>query len=202
MYIEGPIHKYLEDLAARKPAPGGGSAAALQAAMGVALMSMVANYTVGNEKYKDVEKRAADLLVKSDRYRTELGELVDKDVEAYKNLSEGMKKHKKGTQELEDVYKKAIEPPYETCKIASECLKLCGELVEIGNRNLITDTAIAAIMLEGAFFSAKYNVYINLKYMNDMKFIESVHRFLSPLEKEMPRLREEIIEKCEDVIAK
>ena len=56
-------------------------------------------------------------------------------------------------------------PPYEVCKISADCLKLCDELVICGNKNLITDTAIAAICLEGAFFSAKFNVYINLKYI-------------------------------------
>ena len=46
MYVKGSIEEYLNDLAARKPAPGGGSAAALQAATGVALMSMVANAAI------------------------------------------------------------------------------------------------------------------------------------------------------------
>ena len=31
MYIKGPVETYLNDLAAKKPAPGGGSAAALEA---------------------------------------------------------------------------------------------------------------------------------------------------------------------------
>ena len=34
MYIKGSIETYLNDLSARKPAPGGGSAAALNAAIG------------------------------------------------------------------------------------------------------------------------------------------------------------------------
>jgi formiminotetrahydrofolate cyclodeaminase len=95
-----------------------------------------------------------------------------------------------------------LRPPYEVCKICAECLRLCEKLVACGNKNLITDTAIAAIMLEGAFFAAKYNVYINLKYVKDADFIGSVHGVLQPLEEELPGLKEKILEKCEDVISK
>jgi len=57
MYLNGSIKEYLKDLAARKPAPGGGSAAALSAAVGASLISMVANYTVGNPSSKMLKKR-------------------------------------------------------------------------------------------------------------------------------------------------
>jgi formiminotetrahydrofolate cyclodeaminase len=202
MYIDRPIKDYLDDLSARKPAPGGGSAAALAASIGVSLMSMVANYTIGNPKYKDAERTIADMLLKIDKYNGELQAIIDKDVEAYSKLSKGMKEHAKDQAKLDELYKEALDPPFEICKITAECLKLCDKLADCGNKNLITDTAIAAIMLEGAYFSAKYNVYINLKYIKDMDFIGKVHGTLSPLEEEMPRLKEEILEKCEDVIEK
>lgn len=202
MYIDKPLSQYLEDLAAKMPAPGGGSAAALSAAIGVSLMSMVANYTVKNPKYKDVEEKVADILVKAENARIDLAGLVDEDVEAYTKLSEGIKTCKNNPAKLEEVYKEAVEPPFEICKIASECLKLCSVLADCGNKNLVTDTAIAAILLEGAFFSAKYNVYINLKYIKDLKYIEGIHKVLSPLEETMPKLKEDILEKCEDVISK
>jgi len=203
MYIKGSIEKYLDDLAAKKPAPGGGSAAALQAATGVALMSMVANYTAGTQ----------GILKKTEDARKKLQALIDDDVEAYGKLSKAMKEtphhslrsgtgQAKDPAKLDKFFKEAVEPPYEVCKISAECLKLCEELVERGNKNLITDTAIAAICLEGAFFAAKYNVYINLKYIKDMDFIGEVHKVLQPLEEEMLKLKEEILEKCEDVIAK
>ena len=53
MYIDKPLKTYLEDLAAKQPTPGGGSAAALSAAIGVSLMTMSANYTKDNPRYKD-----------------------------------------------------------------------------------------------------------------------------------------------------
>jgi len=202
MYIERPLREYMDDLAARKPAPGGGSAAALSASIGAALLSMVANYTVGNPKYKDAEQKAGEILTKTEKFRDELQGLVDRDVEVYNKLSREMKKTSGDAAKTEALYREAAAVPFEICKIASECLRLCGELVDCGNKNLITDTAIAAIMLEGAFFSAKFNVYINLKYISDIEYVGRIHGVLAPLEERLPGLKEEILEKCEDVIAK
>ena len=200
MYLGRPIKEYLDDLSAKRQSPGGGSAAALEAATGAALMSMVANYTIGNPKYKDCEKKAVDSLKKSEAARKRLQLLIDADVEAYNKLSKAKKERAKDAGQMDAAYKEALRPPYEVCKISAECLKLCVGLVECGNKNLVTDTAIAAIMLEGAFFAAKFNVYINLKYIKDMGFIGEVHNLLQPLEEELPKLKEEILEKCEDVI--
>jgi len=189
MYIKESIETYLNDLSARKPAPGGGSAAALNAAVGVSLMSMVANYTEGMQ----------DILKKTEDARKKLQALVDADVETYGKLSKAMKECKDPAR-LEISFKEAAKPPYEVCRLSTECLKLCKDLAERGNKNLITDVAIAAICLEGAFFAAKYNVYINLKYIKDMDFIGQMHKMLQPLEEEMPKLKEDILEKCEEVI--
>lgn len=200
MYIKGSIKAYLDDLAAKKPAPGGGSAAALSAAIGAGLVSMVANYTVGNPAHKACRDEIADILVRAENYRMELEALVDEDIEAYGRLSEGLKAPGKDRDGIEALYKEAVVPPFETCKIASECLRLCKTIAGCGNKKLITDVAVAAILLEGAFFSAKFNVYINLKYIKDMEYAGGVHGVLAGLEEELPALKEEILEMCEEVI--
>lgn len=200
MYINKSIKVYLDDLAAKKPVPGGGSAAALSAAIGVGLMSMTANYTEGDSKYKAQAETIADMLVRCENHRSRLEDLVDEDIAAYEKLSAGMKGSPKDETKLQVLFKNAAEAPFEVCKIAAECLKLCKVLAESGNKNLITDVAVAAILLEGAFFSAKFNVYINLKYIKDMDYIGSIHGVLAPLEEKLPALKEEILEMCEEVI--
>ena len=81
--IEKTVAQYVEVLAAREPTPGGGGAAALAGALAAALNSMVANFTVGNKKYADVEEEVKDLLAQSEQMRGELVRLVDADSEAY-----------------------------------------------------------------------------------------------------------------------
>ena len=61
-------------LAAKTSVPGGGGASALVAAMGVALGSMVGNFTLGKKKYADVEPEIIKLMDEAEKLR---GELLD-----------------------------------------------------------------------------------------------------------------------------
>jgi methenyltetrahydrofolate cyclohydrolase len=201
MYINRPIKIYLKDLAGRRPAPGGGSAAALEASLGCALISMVLNYTILNKKYKNVKDRAKRDLSKIGNLLKKAEQLIDDDVTAYGELSMAIKKKTSTANSLQRLYKQACDVPYSLCKITNEALLLAKEIVGYGNRNLVTDTAIAALMLESAFFGAKFNAYINLKSINDEKYLETVHRTLSELEEKIPQLKEEILHLTEGVIS-
>ena len=57
---------FLEELASKAAAPGGGGASALVGAAGVALGSMVGSLTVGKKKYAAVEADIAALNVRAD----------------------------------------------------------------------------------------------------------------------------------------
>jgi methenyltetrahydrofolate cyclohydrolase len=201
LYISSSLKTYLDDLAAKTPAPGGGSAAALTAAIGASLISMVANYTVGNPRYKDVSGRAALVLSRAEDTRRELEALIDKDIEAYTSVSKALRQSGNDPAAMDIAYREAVRVPFDVCMISAESLKLCDELAECGNKRLITDVAAAAILLEGAFFAAKFSVYINLKCIKDIDFIGEIHKKLGPLEEELPKLKEAILEKCEDVIS-
>jgi len=200
MYLDKPLCKYLDDLAAKMPAPGGGSAAALCGALGAGLLAMVGNYTVKNDLDRGVEEKAAMILSRAEKAREELERLIDADIEAYTDLSRALKAGKKDPEKLQALYRRAADAPFEVCKLSAECLGLCRDIVDCQNKNLMTDTASAAVMLESAFFSAKFNVYINLKYIKDMEYIETLHRVLAELEEKLPKIKKEILEKCEDVV--
>ena len=68
-YKNQSLTKYLNDLAARLPAPGGGSAAALNAALAVSLVSMVVNFTLGKPKYFAFELSLKKTLAKSEKLK-------------------------------------------------------------------------------------------------------------------------------------
>lgn len=197
MYIDRSIKDYLADLAAKIPAPGGGSAAALAGAMALALMSMVGNYTIGSKKYKEHEERIATILVRLEKMRGEFEILVDRDVDGYNELSKALKDNKSDPGLLEKAYRAAAEPPLEICNKIGECIDICGELVSIGNKNLITDTAVAAVMLEAAFQSSKFNALINLKYMKDDRFITSTKELLLARGKDILRIKDDVVKKAE-----
>ena len=135
----------------------------------------IVNSTV--PEYKDVEKEMADILNRSETLRESFTKLCSEDVSAYKNLSCAFKLPKETATEkqerkmkVQQALKEAIAVPAQVCKDAHEAIKLCLPLAQKGNVNLITDTAIASIMLKCTFQSALLNVEINLKSIKDEEF--------------------------------
>ncbi|MFA5411486.1 MAG: cyclodeaminase/cyclohydrolase family protein [Candidatus Omnitrophota bacterium] len=184
MYKDSSLKKYLDDLAARLPAPGGGSAAALNAGMGVSLISMVVNFTLGKPKYAQYEKELRVILEKSEKLREEFLSLVDKDVTAYKSKN----------------LRHALNVPFMVARLCFEGIKLCPPLIEKGNVNLISDVAVAAIFLEGAFASAYFNVAINLKSLDDKKLAGAINKELTQKEKHIRKIRKLTEEKVGKII--
>ena len=108
----------------------------------------------------------------------------------------------KDSPELQALYKNACGVPFEICKIAGKAMAVSKEVVGYGNKNLVTDTAISALMFESAFLGAKFNVYINLKYIKDERFIEETHKVLSGLEDTISKQKEDVLHSSEEVITK
>lgn len=172
-YKNQNLIKYLNDLSAKLSAPGGGSAAALNAAMGASLISMVINFTLGKPKYTAFEPELKEILAKSEKLRNDFLELVDLDVVAYESKN----------------IRKALDVPFMLSKLCFQAAKLCPPLVKKGNINLISDVAVAAIFLESAFVAACFNVEINLKSLADAKLTFKIKRELSQMHKIIFKIR-------------
>lgn len=153
MYINKPIKKYLDDLAAKKPAPGGGSAAALSCALGCALLSMSANFTIGKEKYKKYEKEIKSILLKCEKYRKRFLELMDLDVKAYSAYAS--LKDKKSKAAAKKYSQKIVK---EIAALSYKAIQLCPALAEKGNIYLINDVLAGAELLSSGFNSALVNI--------------------------------------------
>src|SRR5437588_3250347 len=91
MYLDKPLHYYLDELASAQSTPGGGSASALSGAMGSALASMVARLTLGKASYADVQPEIETLLQQSEKLRERFQQLMQEDIEAYARLSASFK---------------------------------------------------------------------------------------------------------------
>ena len=183
-YKDESLNKYIDDLAARLPAPGGGSAAALTAALGASLVSMVVNFTLGKPKYAEYESELKEILGKSEKLRHRFLTLVDLDVVAYKSKN------------LND----SLNVPFMVCRLCFEGINLCPPLIKKGNINLISDVAVAADLLESAFASAYFNVEINLKSLADKKLAVDIRDELSKKEKIIKRIRQQTEEKVGKII--
>jgi methenyltetrahydrofolate cyclohydrolase len=175
MYCNKRLRQYLNDLAARLPAPGGGSAAALTAALGSSLISMVINFTLGKPKYVKHEKELKGVLEKSEQLRETFLNLVDLDVAAFKSKN----------------IRDCLGVSLMLARLCFEGIKLCPLLIKKGNVNLASDVAVAAILLESAFASAYFNVEINLKFLKDEKLARGVRKELLSKGNKIKKIRQE-----------
>ncbi|MFA6809009.1 MAG: cyclodeaminase/cyclohydrolase family protein, partial [Eubacteriales bacterium] len=64
---EWNIEEFLQQSASSAPTPGGGSVSAYAGALGASMVCMVANLTLGKEKYKDVEPIVKEILQKGEK---------------------------------------------------------------------------------------------------------------------------------------
>ncbi|MBR6501400.1 MAG: cyclodeaminase/cyclohydrolase family protein [Firmicutes bacterium] len=172
--IEQSCTSWLADLASSKPAPGGGGAAALVGAVGVSLGAMVGSLTIGKKKYIDVEEEMKALVERSKELSLKLQSMVKADAEAFLPLSDAYRMPS-GTDDEKAAKDQAIqmaltgatEVPLNILILCAEAMELMVEFQKKGSRLALSDAGCGAAMCKAAMESAKLNVYINLKLMND-----------------------------------
>lgn len=195
------LDEFLEDLASSKPAPGGGSAAAVAGALGAALSSMVANLTLGKEKYKEVEGAFEGILEKAETLRNEFLKAITEDIEAYNRVMDayGLPKETEEEKEqrretLQSALKGATEPPFKMAQLADEVLELSKECAQSGNTHAVTDAGASAILAEATVRTSLLNVDINLSSIADSSFVEEKRRKREDLSKKAQKKAGEVVE--------
>lgn len=165
-------------LASKNPVPGGGGAAALTAALGTALNSMVANFSKGKKKFIDCIEIHENLLIRGEALREKLIDLVDKDAECFEPLSKAYQMpantldEKKNKEEvLQACLKTACQAPLETLEYSYDAILLHKEIVDKSSINIISDVGVGVQLLKAALNSAYLNVLINLNSITDEAYV-------------------------------
>ena len=204
MLTEKPVVTFLDELASSAPAPGGGSAAALAAAIGAALMSMVANLTVGKKKYADVQDDMQRILSHSEALRHKCVKLLEDDVAAYTEVIRAYKMPRDTEEQkqarsaaIQEALKGATAVPMELAEACVEILELCPESTEKGNVHAVSDAGVGALMAEAALRAAAFNVWINLGSIKDAAFVQKEGARLNALLEGKAELKEEILRDVE-----
>ena len=200
IYCTDPLQVYLDDAAANKPAPGGGSVSACAGALGAALVSMVCNLTRGREKFADVEAEIVTLVEASEAARGRLEQLLQEDTTAYNGVIAAYRLPK-DTDEEKAVRKAAVQAglvvaanvPLEICEVAVEVCRLSKTAAELGNPQAVTDAGIGAILGEAAVVGAALNVRINLGSIEDCDYTLAAAAKIDQIQAEAAALRAEVV---------
>lgn len=184
-------------LASKAPVPGGGGASALVGALGAALCSMVANYTVGKKKYAAVEEDVKAILARADALREQLLELVEADAEAFEPLSKAytIPRDEPGRDEvMERCLRSAAAPPMELLRLSCQAIDLHRELLDKGSVMVLSDVGTGVIFCWGALYGAALNVKVNTKSMADRSYAEAMNREVDDLVDKYWKIADQVYE--------
>ena len=166
------VHAFLDRLASSDPAPGGGSAAGLAAAMGAGLVAMVAELTLGRPAYAEHEDLASDLRDAARARKDQLLALAEEDAVGYDAVvtARHMPKESEAEREaraaaLRGAMVEAARVPMQIALVAAEVLEMAERLAPVGNRNAVSDAGVAAQLAAAGLRGALLNVRINLPYL-------------------------------------
>ena len=200
--------EFLTALASSAPAPGGGGGAAMAGALAAALASMVANLTIGKEKFAQQEPEVKALLEEAEQVRQRLLGLVEDDAAVFNSFMSCYKLPKATEEEkaartaaIRSAAKEAAEVPLAIARASYKVLTLAERLVRIGNPGVITDGACSALLARAALRCAEYNVRINLGLTKDEAYNQSVQEELNNLLKTAEELEADALAPTDRVLA-
>ena len=189
--VNKKVKEFIDEVSRESPAPGGGSIAALAGALGAALSSMVSNLSIGRRGTEEVDDILKPIADKAQELKDSLIKAVDEDTNAFnaymaaRRLSEKTnqdKEHKRAA--IQAGLKQAVAVPLDTAKLSAEVIDIAQVVVEKGNANSVTDAGVGAHIAFTGVKGGIYNVLINLKEIEDKKFIKNMKLTCQRLEKD------------------
>jgi methenyltetrahydrofolate cyclohydrolase len=194
-YATSPMKRFLDELGSVSTSPGGGSAAALTAASGMALLEMTARINLEREFKKTAKKnpKVNQRIAEIKKLRYLVLSIVTKDAKTFTSLVPAFKKDK-SSPEYQKALKKSAEAPLEICEWICRATELGMDERLRTSRWLASDLAEAAVLLEAAFISARMNVDINLKSLKDTAHAADVNAKLDKMARTVCENKKEIME--------
>ncbi len=166
--------QFIEEVASRSSAPGGGSVSAVSAAMGVGLGSMVAKLTHGVRKFENVQKDLEKVIPTLHNVTQQLIPMIDADTEAFNEFMEGLRmpddseEEKRLRQEkMQNGLKTAIKVPLTTMRLGDSAWEALMVVARRGNPASKSDTQVGAVALKTGIWGAYQNVLINMIDIED-----------------------------------
>ncbi|MEA4902472.1 cyclodeaminase/cyclohydrolase family protein [Desulfitobacterium sp.] len=193
--------EFLAQGASSAPTPGGGSVSAYVGALAASMVCMVANLTVGKEKYKDVEPQVQEILAQGQRLLEDLKKGLSRDITEFSKFMAVLKLPKDTAEQKaareekrQAVLVSATNTPISIAQNCFAVLKLAQELAPIGNKGAISDVGVAAYLAESALKAAMFSVDINLPQVKNGDYQSQVKAERERLFKEAGKIKEETVQ--------
>lgn len=170
-YINSSLRRYLGDLRKTIPAPGGGSAGALCAALGGGLLLMASGYTLKSGRLEGKKAAVFRKKVREIGKCTDaLGRIIDLDVKVYSAVQRAMAipRHKKRRKKiLLRALINSMDVQLGACRLIGKLFSDFEQIYQHITGPILSDAGCAVELLNSAMGVCKINVLINLKYIKD-----------------------------------
>jgi glutamate formiminotransferase/formiminotetrahydrofolate cyclodeaminase len=175
------LRSFIEEVAARSSAPGGGSVSAVLAAMGIGLGAMVAKLTYGVRKFEELDGKMRQIIPPLHELTQALIPMIDADTDAFKEYMEGLRMPKDNAKQkaarlakMQQGLKTATRVPLATMQLGDQAWEAMCEVARYGNSASKSDVQVGARALETGIWGAYQNVLINVVEIKDNAFKKKV----------------------------
>ncbi len=176
-----PVNDFLDEVAARRPTPGGGAVAATAGALACAMARMVNAYSLRSDLPAAERLQLEGTAVGLRRADELLRALITEDARAYGQLTAAARAARADAS-ANSVHQQAvlgaIAAPMQMAALAAEALVLMDQLKESANRHLLSDLGVAAVLAAAAAQAAGYSVQVNLPSLKDQRQAERLKKEL------------------------
>ena len=158
-YAELPLGRFMDMVASREPAPGGGASAAVAVALAAALTAMAARFSA--DHLADAETIADS----AEELRNRVMPLAQADAAAYGRVLDAYRTPRddeKRRRRIREALSEAADVPLSIAEVGVEVAGNAARLVEEGNPNLRGDAVTAAALAKAVVRAATTLVEINV----------------------------------------
>ncbi len=174
------LKRFLENVAANTPTPGGGSVSALSGALSASLVAMVAG--LSSKKGKAKQKGMEEIRKKALTIQKRLFQAMDEDLKSFDavikafRLPRGSEKERlHRVREIQKAYQNATLTPQLVCQQSIQLLEYSKTLVLKGNPNAMSDAGVAAFLADAALAGGLLNIGINLVAVTERTFAKKMN---------------------------
>jgi glutamate formiminotransferase/formiminotetrahydrofolate cyclodeaminase len=171
------VRQFIDEVASRSTAPGGGSVAAAMAAMGAGLGSMAAKLTQGVRKFEALDGKMRKIIPALHGASRDLIPMIDADTNAFQDYVEALglpeetqEERKEKQARLQEGLQRAIEAPLTVMALADGAWDAMIQAARYANIASKSDIEVGARAMETGIWGAYKNVAINMAGIRDEEY--------------------------------
>ncbi|RYL93332.1 methenyltetrahydrofolate cyclohydrolase [Sporolactobacillus sp. THM19-2] len=193
------LRQFIEASGSKSPVPGGGSVAAVSAALGASMGAMVARLTSGL-KYHSVSERMNEIIRQMEAAIQTFEHFAAEDMDSFKAFMDALHLPKVTDEQRADrtsaLQKAAIHAAEIPISLMTECrdtAQILAASAELFNKNVKSDLGVAVILLEASAQSAWLTAQINFKYIKDLSLRNKLQEQGNGTLKHIQKTKEQIL---------